>query len=254
MFRRVHSSRVSEEIASQIRQVILSGKLKPGDRLPTERELVEQFHSSRVSVREAVRSLEHLGLVKIKRGAGGGTYVTGANYRPVAESFLVKMQMSKGTVEHITEARLLLEPGVCRLAAVHATRQDLMRLRETVEDQEALVKEGRKDASYDLRFHQLLIEAAHNPILALTAISVMDLLVKALERARVSGGMTPHVVSFHRNIYNALRDRDGECASRLMADHIRDIQDRLKPLLAKSATPAAWVSGPLQWQEGAWEL
>src|SRR3990172_10571035 len=109
MFQSVSTNRVSEEIAGQIKRAILSGKLKPGDKLPTERELVEQFHTSRVSVREAVRSLEHLGLVRIRRGAGGGTYLTGSNHRPVTESFLVRMQLNKGTVDHLTEARLLLE-------------------------------------------------------------------------------------------------------------------------------------------------
>ncbi len=93
-FHSLQTVRVSDGIARQIREVIFAGKLKPGDKLPTERELVEQFHSSRASVREAVRSLEHLGLIKIKRGAGGGTYVSEANHRPVAESFWVRMQLN----------------------------------------------------------------------------------------------------------------------------------------------------------------
>ena len=254
MFQSVSTNRVSEEIAGQIKRAILSGKLKPGDKLPTERELVEQFHTSRVSVREAVRSLEHLGLVKIKRGAGGGTYVTGADHHPVAESFWVKMQLSKGTLNHLTEARLMLEPGLCRLAAQHATAQDLERLKAVVEQQEAMVRAGKETSSYDLKFHRTLIDAAHNPILSLTTFSVIDLLVNAVQQARIGAGLTVHVVNFHRAIYNALFDRNGERAARLMAEHVADIQQRLQPHLIKGRSPAAWISAPLHLDETSWDL
>ena len=254
MFHSVSTNRVSEEVAGQIKRAILSGKLKPGNKLPTERELVEQFHTSRVSVREAVRALEHLGLVKIKRGAGGGTYVTGADHHPVAESFWVKMQLSKGTLNHLTEARLLLEPGLCRLAAQRATAQDLARLDALVAAQEAMVRAGKETSSYDLKFHRLLIDAARNPILALTTAAVIDLLVNALQQARVGSGLTAHVVNFHRAIYNALCDRDGERAARLMTDHVADIQRRLQPHLIRGRVPAAWISAPLRLDRTSWDL
>ena len=254
MFQSVSTNRVSDDVAGQIKRAILSGKLKPGDKLPTERELVEQFHASRVSVREAVRALEHLGLVRIKRGHGGGTYVTGADHHPVAESFWVKMQLSKGTLNHLTEARLLLEPGLCRLAAQHATAHDLSRLEAVVAEQEAAVRAKRETSSYDLKFHRTLIEAARNPILALTTVAVIDLLVNALHEARVGGGLTAHVVNFHRGIYNALSERDGERAARLMAEHVADIQRRLQPHLIRGRGPASWISAPLRLDETSWDL
>ena len=253
LFQSLQTARVSDEIAHQIRQVIFSGKLKPGDKMPTERELVEQFHSSRASVREAVRSLEHLGLIKIKRGAGGGTYVSESNHRPVAESFRVRMQLNKGTVDHLTEARILLEPAVCRLAAKHADAQDLDRLKKYVEEQEALVREGREVASYDLKFHRLLFQAAHNPILELTTVAVIDLLTSALEQAHVRGNLTPHVVNFHRAIYNALSKRDGDRAARLMNDHVADIQKRLRPVLIKGRGAEALVTIPPRLREASWD-
>ncbi len=256
MFQSVSTSRISEEIAQQMRRAILSGKLKPGDKLPTERELVEQFRASRVSVREAVRALEHLGLVRIQRGHGGGTFVTGADHRRVAESFWVRMQLSKGTLNHLTEARLLLEPGLCRLAAERATAQDLSRLEAVVRQQEAAVKAGKETSAYDLKFHRVLIDAARNPILALTTLAVIDLLVNALQEARVGAGLTAHVVNFHRGIYNALCERDGERAARLMADHVADIQKRLQPHLIRGRGPAAprqWISAPLRVDERTWD-
>ena len=252
-FQSLQTARVSDEIARQIREVIFAGKLKPGDKLPTERELVEQFHSSRASVREAVRSLEHLGLIKIKRGAGGGTYVSEANHRPVAESFWVRMQLNKGTVDHLTEARLLLEPAVCRLAVKHANTQDLERLRKAVEEQETLVRQGREVASYDLKFHRLLFEAAHNPVLELTTVSVIDLLTSALEQVRAGGNLTLHVVNFHRAIYNAISDRDGDRAAQLMNDHVADIQKRLRPVLIKGRGAAALVAIPPRLRESSWD-
>ncbi len=253
LFQSLQTARVSDGIARQIREVIFAGKLKPGDKLPTERELVEQFHSSRASVREAVRSLEHLGLIKIKRGAGGGTYISKANHRPVVESFRVRMQLNKGTVDHLTEARILLEPAVCRLAAKHADAKDLDRLQKAVEEQEALVQAGREVASYDLKFHRLLFEAAHNPVLELTTVSIIDLLTSALEQAHVGGNLTPHVVNFHRAIYNALSERDGDRAARLMHDHVADIQKRLRPFLIKGRGAAALVTIPPRLRESSWD-
>jgi len=256
MFQSVSNNRVSEEIAGQLKRAILAGKIKPGDKLPTERELVEQFRTSRVSVREAVRALEHLGLVRIQRGHGGGTYVTGTDHRRVAESFWLRMQLSKGTLNHLTEARLLLEPGLCRLAAERATAQDLARLEAVVREQEDAVKTGKDTTSYDLKFHRILIDAARNPILGLTTVSVIDLLVNALQEARVGAGLTAHVVNFHRAIYNALCERDGGKAARLMADHVADIQKRLHPRLIRGRGPAAprqWISAPLRLDDATWD-
>ena len=253
MFESVPTSRVSEAIANQMMQAILSGKLRPGDKLPTEREMVEQFGTSRVSVREAVRLLEQMGLVEIRRGAGGGTFVVGPEYRPVADSFRVKMQLSHGTVDHLTDARMLLEPGLCRLAAQHADAKDMERLRAVVEEQETLVRQRKEVSSYDLKFHRAIIEASHNPVLALTTVSVIDLVVSALQQARVGGGLTLHVVNFHRAIYNALCERDGERAARLMAEHVADIQSRLRPLLAKSGAVVGWVAGARRGREPSWD-
>jgi GntR family transcriptional repressor for pyruvate dehydrogenase complex len=166
------------------------------------------------------------------------------------------MQLIKGTLNHLTEARLLLEPGLCRLAAERATAQDLARLETVVKQQEVAVKTGKDTTSYDLKFHRILIDAARNPILGLTTVSVIDLLVNALQEARVGAGLTAHVVNFHRAIYNALCERDGEKAARLMADHVADIQRRLQPHLIRGRSPAAprqWISAPLRLDETTWD-
>ncbi|MBI1893742.1 MAG: FadR family transcriptional regulator, partial [Candidatus Rokubacteria bacterium] len=113
----IKGPRASQEIAQQLRDAIYSGHLLPGDKLPSERELVRQFESSRVTVREAIRSLEMAGLLSVKRGYGGGAFVADVDLRPLKESFSTLLRLRKVTIAHLTEVRLLLEPHLAALAA-----------------------------------------------------------------------------------------------------------------------------------------
>ena len=88
IFRPVRQLRVFEEIVAQLKQSILNGRFKPGDKLPTERELVEQFQASRVAIREALRTLENSGFIVTRQGANGGAYVTDLTFEFLANAFV----------------------------------------------------------------------------------------------------------------------------------------------------------------------
>src|SRR3989304_4981646 len=103
----IKGPRASQEIVHQLRQAIYLGRLCPGDKLPPERELARQFESSRVTVREAIRSLELAGLVSVKRGSGGGAFIADVDLRPLKESFSTLLRLHKVTISHLTEAGLL---------------------------------------------------------------------------------------------------------------------------------------------------
>ena len=116
IFAPVAVARASSAIAEQIRTAILTGRIKAGDRLSPERELAEQFGVSRVTVRDALRSLEAMGLIQVKVGARGGAFVTAPTGSKVAQTMSDMMVMSATTPEDIVEARLIVELGTVTLA------------------------------------------------------------------------------------------------------------------------------------------
>src|SRR5256885_12323508 len=129
LFAPVSVARASSSIADQIRQAIVTGKLDQGARLPPERELAEQFGVSRVTVRDALRALEAMGLIEVRVGARGGAFVTVPTGSLVGQTMSDMMMMSAVTPEDIVEARLIVELGTVTLAGARATGEDLRRPR-----------------------------------------------------------------------------------------------------------------------------
>src|SRR3954452_11303931 len=163
VFAPITVSRASSSIADQIRAAILSGQLEQGHRLPPERELAEQFGVSRVTVRDALRGLEAMGLIEVRVGARGGAFVTVPSGALMGQAMSDMMLMSAVTPEDIVEARLMVELGTVSLACARATDDDLKRLRELHENagRELSAKTYTRELSWD--FHALLAHAAHNP-------------------------------------------------------------------------------------------
>src|SRR6059058_1050384 len=162
LFAPVTVARASSSIADQIRQAIVTGKLAQGERLPPERELAEQFGVSRVTVRDALRALEAMGLIEVRVGARGGAFVTVPTGSIVGQTMSDMMMMSAITPEDIVEARLVVELGTVTLACSRATDEDIAALRELQERSEAALraKTYTRELSWD--FHALVASAAHN--------------------------------------------------------------------------------------------
>lgn len=232
MFRPVQTPSLSYRISRQIKSAILSGRLIPGDKLPSERELVARFRVSRVSVREALHSLDTAGLVVVRKGTRGGHFVADPSSRPVTESLKNQLRLGPKTLVYLTEARVLLEPEIARLAARRATPADLAALETLVAGGEALVSARRLPRRYDMAFHRLVAQATHNPVLTLTMNSMMDILAERVAELRLDLDVHRKITGFHRRVLEALKIRDPETACRLMREHVGDIQRRLRRLSA----------------------
>src|ERR1051325_284495 len=137
MFAPIAVARASRPIAAQVRQAIVTGKLTRGNRLPPERELAEQFGVSRVTVRDALRALEAMGLIEVRVGARGGAFVTVPTGSIVGQTLSDMMMMSAVTPEDIVEARLVVELGTVTLACARATEDDLAALNDLAERSQA---------------------------------------------------------------------------------------------------------------------
>jgi DNA-binding FadR family transcriptional regulator len=246
MFAPVAIARASSAIAEQIRTAIVTGRLKAGDRLSPERELAEQFGVSRVTVRDALRSLEALGLIEVKVGARGGAFVTAPTGSKVAQTMSDMMLMSATTPEDIVEARLIVELGTVTLACARATDDELAGLRELCELGKEALAAGTytRDLSWD--FHARLSNATHNGALDGLTQSFRSSLSLHPMRVREGSRAFERTVAEHLRIVEALERRDGAAARAEMAEHLlrgTSLKGRSDALLdlwrAQPATPLA---------------
>src|SRR6266850_5660380 len=148
--------RISDGIAERIENAISDGILAPGSRLLSERELAQRLNASRESVREAYRSLEVAGLLVIRRGKEGGAFVRDVGHEPVTRSLSMLLRLGKTTHRELTEARLLIEPPIARLAARRATRSDIDAMGELLERHAEAIKGNDDPRKYDLQFHRII--------------------------------------------------------------------------------------------------
>jgi GntR family transcriptional repressor for pyruvate dehydrogenase complex len=219
----IERRRVSDVVIDQIKQLLLGAKLNVGDRLPPERQLAKQLGVSRVPVREALFSLENSGFLKIKRGAGGGIFVSEPSVEPYAEFFTLMLQMGKASVQELTEARLFLEPNVAGLAAERATSEDLEKIERSISEYEKRVEQDAPRKIGDMEFHVNVAEASKNIVMVLTIKGLMGLLYKTVKDLGLTREDKRKSVNTHRRIFEFIRASDSERASHLMAEHVKEM-------------------------------
>ncbi len=223
--------RVFESICDEVRARLARGELKTGDKLPSERDLAESFGASRAAVREALRSLERGGVVELRKGVKGGTYIARADATQVTRSLDDLLCMGGVSIDSLTESRTIVQGAVVRLAAARGTEADFDLLEQSIDRTEALTLEGRLEERRVqlLNFYRLLAEATHNEVMQLLVGSLTDLVLKLLARHQVQPRAT--TVRTHRQILRCLRARDADKAAMLMSDHL----DKLHAHFAKAA-------------------
>lgn len=229
--------RVSEAIALRIQRQISVGRLVVGAKLPAEREMARRYKASRVSVREAYRSLEELGVLTIRRGTDGGAFITGVDHVPVQRSLSAVLRLGRLSHRELTEARLMIEPSVARLAARRATPQDIDRLNEVIERQEKKLARKGSYRPTNMQFHRTMAECAHNLPLATLMNSLVDLMLELVEKIDVPRKVQQRNCLFHRRIVDAIERHDEDTAHQLMLQHIGQIQSGIGESLAKHLRP-----------------
>lgn len=228
-FAPVSKTKVYEQIISQIKDLIYTGQLKRGDRLPTERVLTKQLQVSRASVREAFSALEMIGLIESK--PRDGTYIA-ANTRGMVEPLSLAFMLEENFEPAFLEFRQILEVAAARLAAMHITEKRLQELAEQV-DQLAVPDENRSIEA-DRWFHYNLSKASNNPILVtvLDAISdVIDLNIRSHRQRLFSDSeLKARLVEQHREILRCVGERDPDAAAAAMERHFQFVEERIEVL------------------------
>jgi GntR family transcriptional regulator, transcriptional repressor for pyruvate dehydrogenase complex len=217
-FQPVRNGIVSHLIVEQLRHAIVNGTMKPGDRLPPERELTELFQASRISVREALKSLESSGLLIIKHGSG--VFVAESTSKPISDSLSLMLRVQKGSLNDLAEARYTFQPPVARLACERATPEDLQKLEENIRETERTA-DGLAATMLAIDFDCLLAEAAHNPVVE-SMIKAMTNVWKEWisELSEVSEKLTQGAIRDHKMILKAIREMKPDKAYELMLEHI----------------------------------
>ncbi len=225
MFKPLRGERAFESIASQIREEIYSERLKPEDKLPTERELARIFNASRVSVRSALLNLEQSGLLHIKKGARGGFFIREWNPKPVSDSLNTMLQLGRASIADLTEARTIVESQAAGLAAKRASEEDLKKIEAAIQNFKERAKENLPPAIGDLNFHVCVAEAAKNPVILLIIQSLMDLLFRRIGSYSVSVEENRQIIRHHQGILKAIRSKDEKKSQARMLDHVKRMRN-----------------------------
>jgi DNA-binding FadR family transcriptional regulator len=221
LFTPVSLGRVSEVIVEQIRLLIRQGRLHPGDRLPSERDMCETFGVSRVTVREALRVLEAGGLVEIRVGARGGAFVTAPSRDRVGAGLADLVRLSPMTAAEVTEARLVFELGIVPMVVSRATDEDLADLRQLCREQQAALAGDGDSARLAARFHVRVAAATHNPAVEMLVHSFHGPLLDSLEETReITTTAGQRGAREHLDFVKAVGNRDVEGATRIMGRHL----------------------------------
>ena len=243
-FQPIRAKKIYEDIVEQIRDLMASGDLKPGDKLLSERELAEKLRVSRASVREALRALEMMGFVEIK--AGGGTFVRETATESIIQPLAMFVAVERGTFFEIYEIRKIFESASAYLAAQRATAMDLAKIEDNLNKMNAAVAvdDSEKGEDMDTAFHYSIAESTHNIWLLRLLNTISDSFHKTVSAARkqlyLTRGHPQKLIAQHTKIYEAIRDKSPVLARRAMIEHLNFAESAMaKTLKIKSKSKSS---------------
>lgn len=221
-FEAVRKTRIHEKVSQQIQRMILDGLLKPGDKLPPERELAETFQVSRSSLRDAIRTLELIGLVEPRQGEGTVVRDLSADslINPLATLLLQKREL----VSELLDLRRMIEPPLAGRASVRATPEELTYLEDILRRQKEKVDKGELAIEEDSEFHYAIAEAARNSVVLKVVDVFMDLMRESRARSLQVEGRLQKSFAGHRRILDAIQRRSARAAEAAMRRHIQEIE------------------------------
>ena len=228
LFRPVATKRAFEDISDQIKYLIYSKALKPNDRLPSERELAVRFNTGRISVREALRTLEESGFVSIKQGADGGIFVKELDSTGMTKSISVLIEAGNLTLLEIAEARITIESVILESGIRNITKEQTLALETNLEACEQL-RNSPENESKEVwieqlsRFHILLADISKNRLYKYLVRSLLDFYISHTNK------LEPEITEYyrhtdqHRTIYEAIKAKRLKQAQKALKDHVNSI-------------------------------
>lgn len=227
-YHRVQSKKMSAEIVDQVKALLKTGKLQPGEQLPPERALAEMLGVGRPTLREALNHLEALGIVEIRKRQG--VFVNNIGASLVADPLRRVFEEDRGMLPYLYEMRKDIEIAAARLAARRRTSDELAAILHSIEKMNGNLKQGAFSISDDIDFHMAVARATHNFLRVHLMQHLFDMSLEFLEQVRSRLGRGAQelsvVIGHHRRVYEAIRDQDETCAGAAMEDHLAWVEDR----------------------------
>jgi DNA-binding FadR family transcriptional regulator len=227
----VRVARASQDVVQQIKTHIFEGNLAPGDRLPSEKQLAEQFGLSRITVRDAMRVLESQALITIRVGAGGGAFVAPPNPASANELLTDLLRLQRANIRELVEARLVIETSIVNFASQRAARADLEAMQRAIDHARAGRAAGNPHfMPHSVDFHVALAQAAKNPVLLFTVNSLRAVFYSVLEKLIPDDQMAQRAIADHQKILDAVAAHDADRAAQLMREHLSYFEKRARKL------------------------
>ena len=221
-FTEIKTETPSEKIIKQIRGLITSGQLKPGDRLPSERKLAEKLGVSRAYVREAIQKLEFYGILKTLPQSG--TVVAGIGLIALEGLISDILMLEDGDFTSLVETRVILETQAAKLAAKRRTEEDIIEIRKAIAAHEEKIKTNENSVEEDLLFHLKIAEASKNTVLnSLMLIITPDIVNNFIKYKVCDEESELKAHKEHQKILEYIIKQDGEAAAEMMQEHLKDV-------------------------------
>ena len=243
VFTPIKSPRTFEEVSNQIKKLIFDGVFKPGDKLPSEIEIAQQFNVGRQSIREALRILELSGFITIQKGGGGGAVIKDTISSTISELFLDAFQMEKITIEELTIARFEIEKIVLKYAIENADESDIESLQKNIRETREKIKNNILVVDENIRFHKLLAKASKNHLFVIVVEAVTTAIRHFMSELGPDSESSDsekwydenmmnskNTIAYHEDILNAVIEKKLDVAVDILEDHLLELKGRLQPL------------------------
>ncbi|MBI1202864.1 MAG: FCD domain-containing protein [Rhodopseudomonas sp.] len=216
---------LSSQMVAQVRDDLFARKLRPGDFLGTEKDLAARFGTSRIVARDALRTLEALGIVEIRMGKGGGARIAHGNPRLFAEALAVQLDLTGVTAAEIMDTQRAIETLGAELAAENATADDIAHLRTLVQQAQDVIGDADAFTRLSRDFHLAVAEASHNRVIVVQLLS-LEHVSWPRRNATTTPKLAAHIVEIHTRLVDLIEMRDAAAARALMNDHVKMIRAR----------------------------
>ena len=243
VFTPIKSPRTFEEVSNRIKKLIFDGVFKPGDKLPPEIEIAQQFNVGRQSIREALRILELSGFITIQKGGGGGAIIKDTISSTISELFLDAFQLEKITIEELTIARFEIEKIVLKYAIENADESDIEALQKNIRTAREKIGNNISAVDENIRFHKLLAKASKNHLFVIVVEAVTTAIRHFLtglgsdsefsdsEKLYNENMMnSKNTLAYHEDILNAVVEKKLDIAIDILENHLLEVKSRLLPL------------------------
>jgi GntR family transcriptional repressor for pyruvate dehydrogenase complex len=225
MFKPIKHVKVSDEIVDQIRNLISQGKLKPGDRLLPERELIREFDVSRPSLREALNSLITMGFLEIK---GKRTFIKSVASESMQNPLSLLLKADTQKIFDLIEVRKAIEAWGAFLAAQRATEEDINQLANIIEEMREAFEKGQSWEKQDADFHLGLAQATHNTIQTHIMSTIYDLLRESMAKVFKDRSKVKKLLDHHQRIFNAIKNHAPDKAREKTLEHLSYVESEVK--------------------------